>query len=128
VRIPARSDYAVRAAVVIARGWPETRVRGADIAEAEQISLKYLQSILIALQVAQIVRGRRGYEGGYTLTRSPAEISVAAILNAVHCPLIAEPDAFNGSTSASLWAATEAAIGTVLGEWSLADLVGAVPK
>src|SRR5215467_3157051 len=119
MRIPVKSDYALRAATVIARAWPDGRARGADIAAAENLPLKYLHAILVELKIAGIVRGRRGQHGGYALTRPPKDISVAAILQAVDCPLIAEPGALDRGAAASLWSATEAALQDVLSKCSL---------
>jgi Rrf2 family protein len=117
-----KSDYALSAATVIARGWPDARVRGADIAAAEELPLKYLHAILVALKTAGIVSTRRGHDGGYQLTRPPEEITVAAILQAVDCPLVAEPDALTSGTTGPMWAAAEGALGRVLLDWTLADL------
>ena len=122
MRIPLKSDYALRAAGVIARSWPEGRVRAEDIATAEGLPITYLDTILANLRVAGILRGRRGYHGGYLLDRAPHEITVAEILRAVDCPLVAEPDSLKGSPVAALWSAVEVSIGAVLADCSLADL------
>lgn len=82
----AGADYAIRALAEIARA---DRAPTADqIAAAQDIPKAFLTVILSQLGRAQIVRARRGRQGGYLLTRPPEAISMAEVLAAVH-----EPDA-----------------------------------
>jgi Rrf2 family protein len=86
MRISARADYAVRAAVELAAagGGP---VKGEALATAQGIPPKFLENILSDLRHARIVRSQRGAEGGYWLARPAEEISVADIVRAVEGPL-----------------------------------------
>jgi Rrf2 family protein len=86
MRISARADYAVRAAVELAAagGGP---VKGEALATAQSIPPKFLENILGDLRHARIVRSQRGAEGGYWLARAAEEISVADIVRAVEGPL-----------------------------------------
>ncbi len=52
-------------------------------AERQEISMKYLEMIVAHLKKAGLVESSRGKEGGYRLTRSPAEYSVLEILNSI---------------------------------------------
>ena len=72
VRLSAKVDYAVRAAAELAGRPPDGPVKGETIAAAQDISLKFLESILSELRRAGIVASQRGTEGGYWLAR-PAE-------------------------------------------------------
>jgi Rrf2 family protein len=85
VRITAKADYAVRAALELAgSGEP---VKGDAIATAQGIPLKFLENILIDLRHSGIVRSQRGPEGGYWLAKPAGEISVADVIRAVEGPL-----------------------------------------
>ena len=52
-----------------------------DIAQRQQLSKKYLESIMAALSRAELVEGTVGRSGGYRLTRSPEQYTVEEILN-----------------------------------------------
>ena len=86
MRISARADYAMRAAVELAAagGGP---VKGEALATAQGIPPKFLENILGDLRHARLVRSQRGAEGGYWLARPAEEISVADIVRAVEGPL-----------------------------------------
>src|SRR3954453_23320208 len=86
MRISARADYAVRAAVVLAAAG-DGPTKGEAIATAQAIPLKFLENILIDLRHAGLVRSQRGADGGYWLGRPAGEISLADIIRAVEGPL-----------------------------------------
>jgi Rrf2 family protein len=87
VRISAKADYAVRAAVELAAVDDEKPVKAERIANAQEIPLNFLENILGELRHAGIVRSYRGAEGGFRLAKPAAEISVADIIRAVEGPL-----------------------------------------
>ena len=92
VRTTAKVDYAVRAAVELAKAQPTDTsrvnpVKGHDVAEAQEIPVKFLESILAELKRAGIVRSQRGAEGGYWLARPAEEVTIADIIRAVEGPL-----------------------------------------
>ena len=86
MRVSAKADYAVRAAVELAAAG-DGPIKGEQIATAQGISLKFLENILSELRVSGIVCSRRGAEGGYWLARPAAEISIADVMRAVEGPL-----------------------------------------
>ena len=63
MRISARADYAVRAAVVLAAAG-DGPTKGEAIAQAQSIPLKFLENILGDLRHAGLVRSQRGADGG----------------------------------------------------------------
>lgn len=87
MRISAKADYAVRAAVELAAVDDEKPVKAERIANAQEIPLNFLENILGELRHAGIVRSHRGAEGGFRLAKPAAEISVADIIRAVEGPL-----------------------------------------
>ena len=86
MRVSAKTDYAVRAAIELAAS-PDGPVKGERIAQAQEIPLKFLENILGDLRHAGIVRSQRGVEGGYWLARPPSEITLADVIRAVDGPI-----------------------------------------
>jgi Rrf2 family cysteine metabolism transcriptional repressor len=60
------------------------------IAEEEEISIRYLEQIIIPLKIYKLVKSIRGAGGGYTLARKPSEITLCSILEALEgsCALV----------------------------------------
>jgi Rrf2 family protein len=131
MRISAKADYAVRAAVELAtRG--DRPSKGELIAQAQDIPLKFLENILGELKHAGLVRSQRGTEGGYWLARSPDEITIADVIRAVEGPLASvrgeSPESLDYSGTAEplrkLWIAVRANLREVLESVTLADVAG----
>jgi Rrf2 family protein len=130
VQVSARGDYAVRAALGLAAAHPAT-VSAQTLADEQGLPRKFLEAILADLRRADLVRGQRGVDGGYVLTRPPTEIAVGQVLRAVDGPLagvrgVRPEDAMYDGTAAhlqQLWVAVRAAVRNVLDEVTLADVV-----
>jgi Rrf2 family protein len=54
-----------------------------SISDNEEISIRYLEQIVIPLKISKLVKSIRGAGGGYTLARRPSEIKVSEILHAL---------------------------------------------
>lgn len=78
--ISTKGRYALRVMLELAAHDPEEPVSLLSIAEKEDISVKYLESIVAVLVKAKMVEGSRGKGGGYRLCRKPNEYSVGEIL------------------------------------------------
>jgi Rrf2 family protein len=87
VRISAKVDYAVRAAVALANAESDAPVKGERIATSQKIPLKFMENILADMRRAGLVMSQRGAEGGYRLAIDAHEISVADVIRAVEGPL-----------------------------------------
>jgi Rrf2 family protein len=87
VRISAKADYAVRAAVALAAADPDEAIKAEVIAEEQEIPPRFLENILGELRHSGIVQSRRGAEGGYRLGRPADEITIAEVIRAVDGPL-----------------------------------------
>src|SRR5438093_10877494 len=87
MRISAKADYAVRAALELAAAANGDPVKGEQLSEAQEIPLQFLEHILLELKHARLVRAKRGARGGYWLARSPEKITLADVIRAVEGPL-----------------------------------------
>ena len=144
MRVSAKADYAVRAAAELAAaqlraegGNGSALIRAERIAEAQQVPIKFLEAILLELKHSGIAKSVRGADGGYSLARPAAEISIADVIRAVDGPLAnvrgerPEEAHYNGAADrlTSVWVAVRAALRGVLEHTSLADLVaGPLPE
>jgi Rrf2 family protein len=136
VRISAKADYAVRAAIELARK-EDGPTKGTAIATAQSIPLKFLENILIDLRHAGLVRSQRGAEGGYWLARPATDITVADVIRAVEGPLASvrgegpESIAYNEGAQPlqRVWIAVRASLRGVAESVTLADLAaGKLPS
>jgi Rrf2 family iron-sulfur cluster assembly transcriptional regulator len=83
MRLSTKGRYAVTAMLDLAIHHAEGSVTLSDISEAQGISLSYLEQLFARLRKAGLVEGIRGPGGGYQLSRKPADISVAEIIDAI---------------------------------------------
>lgn len=87
MRLSAKVEYGVRAMAILAIHYQGDPVPLRQIAEQEQISLKFLEQIFPDLRRAELVTSVRGSRGGYRLIHPPEEISVGDIVRAVEGPI-----------------------------------------
>ncbi|MCI8808914.1 MAG: RrF2 family transcriptional regulator [Oscillibacter sp.] len=78
--ISTKGRYALRVLVDLAEHQPEGWVPLKEVAERQEISEKYLESILKILVKNSLLTGLRGKGGGYRLTRAPETYTVGSIL------------------------------------------------
>lgn len=78
--ISTRGRYALRVMVDLAEHQREDYIPLKEIAERQEISEKYLESIIKILVRARLLEGLRGKGGGYKLTRSPEQYTAGEIL------------------------------------------------
>jgi Rrf2 family protein len=129
VHVPGKADYAIRAVAELARRGEPTKCR--DVAQAQDIPLKYLVNILSDLRRARIVRSQRGADGGYWLMRSPDKLTLAEVMEAVMGALTTvggelpgELDYLPGNEVLSqVWVTLDLRIRGVLESVTVADLV-----
>ena len=107
-------------------------VRIKDVAERQEISVKYLEQIVSILAKAGYVRSIRGPQGGYRLSREPEDYTVGMILRLTEGSLTpvecaeAEPGACSREDTCvtrKLWKELDEAIRSVVDKYTLEDLV-----
>ena len=137
MRITAKADYAVRAAIELVDA-DESAPRKADlVSQAQSIPPSFLENILNQLKSAGVVRSQRGPEGGWWLQRTPEDLTVADVIRAVEGPLATvrgerpEHLAYDGSAGPlqDVWIALRANIRAVLEHVTLAEIAsGKLPR
>lgn len=78
--VSTKGRYALRVAIDLAEHRGDGYLPLRDIASRQDISEKYLESILKVLVRARLIEGLRGKGGGYRLTRDPADCTVGDVL------------------------------------------------
>jgi Rrf2 family protein len=117
--------------VDVALHYGEAPVILRDIAEGQQISLHYLENIFVRLRTAGLVKSTRGAQGGFTLAKSPSEIQLSEIVEALEGSMapvecVDDPQACERASFCAvrdLWVEMSAAMSQVLESVTLQDLV-----
>jgi Rrf2 family protein len=139
-----KAEYGVRVMVELARRAGEDPIPLAEIAAHDGLPLAYLEHLVARLRKAGLVDSRRGSRGGYLLARSPTEITMAEVVEALEgsiAPIECISQASDGTIVCSrestdsashpphvcptklLWTRVRFAIVRTLQETTLADLV-----
>jgi Rrf2 family protein len=89
MKISARDEYACSAVLELALNYDsDSPTRVHDIAERQGIPMKFLFQIMQILKRVDIVRSRRGTEGGYALARHPSQITVGDVIRSISGPFV----------------------------------------
>lgn len=80
MKISTRGRYAIRVMLDLAEHNSGEYIPLMDIAKRQEISEKYLESIVAALSKNKLVNALRGKGGGYRLAKAPEEYSIGSIL------------------------------------------------
>ena len=130
--ISTKGRYALRVMIDLAEHQSEGFIPLKVIAERQEISEKYLESIIKLLVRAKLLNGVRGKGGGYKLTKSPEQYTIGSILRLTEdsmapvsclesgadaCPRAAE------CRTLSLWQGLDKVINDYLDNITLADLM-----
>ena len=87
MQLSTKGRYAVMAMVELAKHGNASALPLAIIADNQNISIAYLEQLFLKLRRAGLVSATRGPKGGYQLTKTPAEISIADIMDAADEPV-----------------------------------------
>ncbi|HEX5172608.1 MAG TPA: Rrf2 family transcriptional regulator [Gaiellaceae bacterium] len=135
MRVSAKVDYALRALAELAAA-PPGLTTAEQLASAQRIPPKFLESILSQLRSAGLVASQRGAVGGYQLARPAEEISVAEVIRELEGPIATvrgvRPDELDYEGAAAglrgVWLELRTQIRGVLEETTLADIAGTPRK
>lgn len=133
MRISARADYAIRAALQLAASPDGGPLKAEAIADAQDIPHKFLEGILNDMRRGGLVLSQRGGNGGYRLARAAKSISIADVIRTVDGPLVSvrgvrPPElSYTGPAESllPLWIALRSNVREILEGVSLADVASA---
>ena len=130
MKLSTKVRYGVRAMIDLAQHQSDKPVLVKMISERQEISKKYLESLLASLKAAGLLRSIRGAKGGYLLARDPAEITMEMIVSALDGPpilveCVTHPELCDRSSACSahgLWEQMTKSLQKTLSNTTLADL------
>ena len=135
MQISAKTDYAVRALLLLASRSPDL-VKVDVLTQQQLLPRKFVEAILSELRRAGLVRSQRGADGGYALARPATEITIGAVIRVVDGPLAEvrglrpHETVYTGVAQhlPDVWVAMRASLRAVLDETTLqAVLTGNLP-
>jgi len=85
MRISKKSEYALRALLVFARNPRSYQIH--ELSERENIPVKFLEQILLALRHGGLLNSKRGVGGGYSLRANPGRITVGEVIRIMDGPV-----------------------------------------
>ena len=80
MKLSTRSRYGTRMMADIAKHYDEGPVQIGSIAKRQDVSVKYLEQLIIPLKKSGLIKSVRGSKGGHMLSRPPGEISLGEIV------------------------------------------------
>ena len=130
MRMTAKAEYATRIMIELATKPPGQPVKSEELALAQDVPPRFIIDILAVLHAGGLVRSFRGRDGGYTLSRPAADVSIADVLRCVDGPLASVRDVglgdlpYTGPTAklADVWMALRTSMRLVLEQTSIADV------
>ena len=86
-----KTKYGIKAITYIARQEDKTPVQIATISKSENISHKFLESILLTLRKSGFLGSKKGKGGGYYLLKEPKDILMTDIIRVLEGPIAMVP-------------------------------------
>ena len=131
MKLTTRSRYGTRMLLDIAIHGAQGPVRIADIAERQNISVKYLEKLIRELRLAGFIKSRRGPKGGHMLSTAPENIHMGDVVRVlegdealVQCAAdVSCCDRADGCPTRALWREATEGVFDRLNSFTLADLL-----
>jgi len=86
-----KTKYGIKALAYIARKRDRKPVQASEISESENISQKFLESILLELRKSGFLGSKKGKGGGYYLIKEPVDIRMTAVIRVLEGPIAMVP-------------------------------------
>jgi len=84
MNITSHEEYGLRCALQLARHFGQGPIAASKVAEKEGISVEYVAKFMHLFRRAGVVQSVRGTQGGFNLAKSPSEVSLEEVLNALN--------------------------------------------
>jgi Rrf2 family protein len=125
VKLSREEQYGIMALVDLAYNLNGGPAQVRQIAKRQRIPQRFLEQIFAKLRQADVVTGKRGPRGGYSLAKPASEIRLEAVMLALR-PKLQEEDTTNAPALATLinsvWTEIEGSFHSTLRQFSLANL------
>jgi Rrf2 family protein len=137
MRVTAKSDYALRALIEIARRGDAGPVSAEELGRLQDIPHGFLQAILADLRRAGLLVAQRGQSGGWRMAKDADQVTVADVIRAVDGPLVSiyglRPEAVEYNETAAVlqyvWIASRHSLRDVLEKVTVRQLAdGKLPR
>jgi len=126
MQISKKAEYGLRAMLYLAKN-PKKIIPLKEIAKKERVPFDFLEKIMAELQKANLVKAKKGVQGGYFLAKpakkiTPGDIVLVleenmALVHCSGCPMAGK------CTSEDVWGEVQQSMDNTLNAVSLADLV-----
>jgi Rrf2 family protein len=134
MRVSSKAHYGLRMMTEFAKAYGQGPLSIAEVARIEHLPVAYLEQLGAQLRRGGLVESTRGVHGGYTLTRTPDQISVLDVITVVEGEVspveCVSHDYVSGSclregecASQGLWLKLKRSIDAVLSQTTIAELV-----
>ena len=131
MKISTKIRYGTRAILELASRYGEGPIELKEIAKKENISLKYLEQVIIPLRSAGLVKSVRGSKGGYSLAKPPSAICLNDLVEILEGPInlvecLRDPTVCQRSSSCvtrDIWKEVSEAIYKIFNSITLEEMV-----
>ncbi len=131
MKISTKVRYGARAMLELATHYGKGPIELKEIARKEDLSVKYLEQVIIPLRTAGLVKAVRGSKGGYSLAKAPSEILLNDLVETLEGPLeliecLHNPAVCKGSQSCvtrDIWQEVQESISRIFHSISLEDML-----
>ncbi|OAG28642.1 RrF2 family transcriptional regulator [Thermodesulfatator autotrophicus] len=131
MKITTRSRYGTRMMIELAKHYRQGPLQIGEISKRQNLSVKYLEQLIIPLKKAGLIKSVRGPKGGHILARPPEEITVwdvVSVLEGIEAltPCIVKPELCEQSDTCptrDVWVLLTKTIENCLKSITLADLL-----
>ena len=114
MRISRSTSYAILALGYIAENKDKKIILSQDIARKYDIPLEYLLKLLQQLVKANILHSKRGPHGGFSLAKTPQNVTVLQIIEAIDGPFISHSNLFDQAAGAKIGAQVDKIYGKAI--------------
>ncbi len=127
-----KGRYGLRMMFVLARNYGKGPVSLSYISRQEDISVNYLEQLILPLRRKDLVLSKRGAKGGYLLKKAPADITIGAILKTLEGPILAaeclnndelDCDYVENCVTRKIWQRITLAVDEVIESMTLQDML-----
>jgi Rrf2 family protein len=131
MKISTKIRYGARAVLELASHYGEGPLELKEIAKKENISIKYLEQVIIPLRTSGLVKSVRGSKGGYSLAKAPGEICLNDVIEILEGPIdlvecLRDPKSCKKSSSCvtrEIWQDAADALSRIFRSITLEDMV-----